>query len=114
VASEVQEVRLLFINVSLPQRYSLSSPSLTLQRSITEHIFLFLPQGFFMDTGTVKWFNDSKGFGFITPDKGGDDLFAHFSEISGDGFKTLAENQKVSFETKQGPKGLQAANIKPL
>lgn len=64
-----------------------------------------------MDTGTVKWFNDSKGFGFITPDKGGDDLFAHFSEISGDGFKTLAENQKVSFETKQGPKGLQAANI---
>ena len=67
-----------------------------------------------MDTGTVKWFNDSKGFGFITPDKGGDDLFAHFSEISGDGFKTLAENQKVSFETNQGPKGLQAANIKPL
>jgi CspA family cold shock protein len=59
-----------------------------------------------MDTGTVKWFNDSKGFGFITPDKGGDDLFARF--------KTLAENQKVSFETKQGPKGLQAANIKPL
>ena len=50
-----------------------------------------------MDTGTVKWFNDSKGFGFITPDKGGDDLFAHFSEISGNGFKTLAENQKVSF-----------------
>jgi cold shock protein len=71
-------------------------------------------QGFFMDTGTVKWFNDSKGFGFITPDKGGDDLFAHFSEIRSDGFKTLAENQKVSFETKQGPKGLQAANIKPL
>jgi len=76
--------------------------------------FYFFTQGFFMDTGTVKWFNDSKGFGFITPDKGGDDLFAHFSEISGDGFKTLAENQKVSFETKQGPKGLQAANIKPM
>jgi CspA family cold shock protein len=54
-----------------------------------------------METGTVKWFNDSKGFGFITPDKGGDDLFAHFSEIKTDGFKTLAENQKVSFETKQ-------------
>jgi cold shock protein len=76
--------------------------------------FSIFTQGFLMDTGTVKWFNDSKGFGFITPDKGGDDLFAHFSEISGDGFKTLAENQKVSFETKQGPKGLQAANIKPL
>ena len=56
----------------------------------------------------------AKGFGFITPDNGGDDLFAHFSEISGDGFKTLAENQKVSFETKRGPKGLQAANIKPM
>ncbi|HDR9156170.1 TPA: cold-shock protein [Burkholderia vietnamiensis] len=67
-----------------------------------------------MDTGIVKWFNDSKGFGFITPDNGGDDLFAHFSEIRADGFKTLAENQRVSFETKQGPKGLQAANIKPL
>ncbi|SAK73935.1 cold-shock DNA-binding domain-containing protein [Caballeronia arvi] len=67
-----------------------------------------------MDTGIVKWFNDTKGFGFITPDNGGDDLFAHFSEIRADGFKTLAENQKVSFETKRGPKGLQAANIKPL
>ncbi|KVD47971.1 cold-shock protein [Burkholderia sp. HI2761] len=67
-----------------------------------------------MDTGTVKWFNDSKGFGFITPDKGGDDLFAHFSEIRSDGFKTLAEGQKVSFETKNGPKGLQASNITPL
>jgi CspA family cold shock protein len=66
-----------------------------------------------MDTGTVKWFNDSKGFGFITPDAGGDDLFAHFSEVRGDGFKTLAENQKVSYETKRGPKGMQAANISP-
>jgi cold shock protein len=71
-------------------------------------------KGILMDTGTVKWFNDSKGFGFITPDKGGDDLFAHFSEIRGDGFKTLAENQKVSYETKRGPKGLQASNITPL
>jgi CspA family cold shock protein len=67
-----------------------------------------------MDTGTVKWFNDSKGFGFITPDSGGDDLFAHFSEIRSEGFKTLAENQKVSYETTRGPKGLQATNIKPL
>ncbi|MWA35494.1 cold-shock protein [Burkholderia pseudomallei] len=66
-----------------------------------------------MDTGTVKWFNDNKGFGFITPDSGGDDLFAHFSEIRGDGFKTLVEGQKVSYETKRGPKGLQASNIIP-
>ncbi|SFC00904.1 cold-shock DNA-binding protein family [Marinospirillum celere] len=64
-----------------------------------------------MATGTVKWFNDTKGFGFITPDDGGDDLFAHFSEIQATGFKTLAENQKVSFEVQQGPKGLQAAKI---
>jgi cold shock protein len=69
---------------------------------------------FFMDTGTVKWFNESKGFGFITPDAGGDDLFAHFSEIRSDGFRTLVEKQRVSYETKRGPKGLQAANIKVL
>ncbi|WP_434664223.1 cold-shock protein [Paraburkholderia sp. A3BS-1L] len=67
-----------------------------------------------MDTGTVKSFNDNKGFGFITPDAGGDDLFAHFSEIRVDGFKTLAEGQKVSYETKNGPKGMQASNITPL
>lgn len=64
-----------------------------------------------METGTVKWFNDAKGFGFITPDAGGDDLFAHFSEIRAEGFKSLQENQKVTYETKKGPKGLQAANI---
>jgi CspA family cold shock protein len=64
-----------------------------------------------MQTGTVKWFNDSKGFGFITPDGGGEDLFAHFSEIRTSGFKSLKENQKVSFEVTQGPKGTQAANI---
>jgi CspA family cold shock protein len=58
-----------------------------------------------MATGTVKWFNDAKGFGFITPDGGGEDLFAHFSEVRGSGFKSLQENQKVSFEVKQGPKG---------
>lgn len=67
-----------------------------------------------MATGTVKWFNDSKGFGFITPDEGGDDLFAHFSEIDGSGFKSLREAQRVSFEIKTGPKGKQAAVIKPL
>ncbi|MEO6986508.1 MAG: cold-shock protein [Paralcaligenes sp.] len=61
--------------------------------------------------GTVKWFNDAKGFGFITPDNGGEDLFAHFSSIQMNGFKTLKEGQKVAFEIAQGPKGKQALNI---
>lgn len=65
-----------------------------------------------MATGTVKWFNDSKGFGFITPEGGGEDLFAHFSAIQGSGFKTLQEGQRVSFEIVPGPKGKQAANIR--
>jgi len=64
-----------------------------------------------MATGTVKWFNDAKGFGFITPDGGGEDVFAHFSAINAQGFKSLAENQRVSFEITAGPKGKQAANI---
>ncbi|MGQ4878526.1 cold-shock protein [Billgrantia sp. LNSP4103-1] len=67
-----------------------------------------------MSTGTVKWFNDSKGFGFITPTDGGDDLFAHFSEIQADGFKSLQEGQSVSFDVTQGKKGLQASNIKQI
>lgn len=66
-----------------------------------------------MATGTVKWFNDSKGFGFITPDNGGDDVFAHFSQINAKGFRTLAENQRVSFDIVEGPKGKQASNIQP-
>jgi cold shock protein len=67
-----------------------------------------------MASGTVKWFNDAKGFGFITPDDGGKDLFAHFSAIQGGGFKSLQENQKVTYEKTAGPKGDQASNIRPV
>ena len=64
-----------------------------------------------MPSGTVKWFNEAKGYGFISPDGGGDDIFVHFSAISGSGFKTLAENQRVTFGTERGKKGLQATNV---
>ena len=67
-----------------------------------------------MSTGQVKWFNNAKGFGFILPDEGGDDLFAHYSAIGMEGYKTLKAGQMVSFETIEGPKGLHAANIQPL
>ena len=67
-----------------------------------------------IQTGTVKWFNDAKGFGFIAPDDGGKDLFAHFKEIQGTGFKVLAENQRVEFEAGQGQKGPQAMRIRAL
>jgi len=65
-----------------------------------------------MATGTVKWFNDAKGFGFVTPEDGGKDLFAHFSAIQGSGFKTLKEGQRVTFDVTSGPKGDQASNIR--
>jgi CspA family cold shock protein len=65
-----------------------------------------------MATGTVKWFNDAKGYGFITQDGGGDDVFCHFSAIQSDGFRSLAEGQKVEFDVARGPKGLQAQNVK--
>ena len=66
-----------------------------------------------MATGTVKWFNDAKGYGFITQDEG-EDIFVHFSEISGDGFRSLAEGQKVEFEVTSGPKGKKAANVRKV
>ena len=67
-----------------------------------------------MATGTVKWFNGDKGFGFIAPDDGGADLFAHFSAIQGRGFRSLEENQKVEFDVAQGDRGPQAANIRAV
>ena len=67
-----------------------------------------------MKTGTVKWFNDAKGFGFITQDDGGEDVFCHHTAIVADGFRSLAEGQRVEFEVKKGPKGLQAASVKAV
>ncbi|MFT4298942.1 MAG: cold-shock protein [Aeromicrobium sp.] len=67
-----------------------------------------------MATGTVKWFNAEKGYGFIAPDAGGEDLFAHFKQIVGSGYRSLDENQKVEFEVEQGQKGLQAAQIRAI
>jgi CspA family cold shock protein len=74
-------------------------------------VVLSLCNGVRMATGIVKWFNDAKGFGFIKPDDGEEELFAHFSAITMPGFKTLKENQKVTFDITQGPKGKQATNI---
>jgi len=64
-------------------------------------------------TGTVKWFNESKGYGFISPSEGGEDVFVHFRSIVGDGFKTLVEGQTVNYEVENGPKGLQASTVTP-
>ncbi len=67
-----------------------------------------------MATGTVKWFNNDKGFGFITPDEGGKDLFVHHSAIQGNGFRTLADGARVSYESEDGPKGPKAINVEQL
>jgi CspA family cold shock protein len=67
-----------------------------------------------MSSGTVKWFNDAKGFGFIAPDDGAEDVFVHFSAINSKGFRSLQEGQKVTFEVTNGPKGKQASNVQPV
>jgi CspA family cold shock protein len=67
-----------------------------------------------MATGTVKWFNDSKGYGFITPDEGSKDLFVHQSQIAGEGFRSLAEGARVEFEQREGAKGPEATNVSPV
>ncbi len=72
------------------------------------------PEEFFVATGTVKWFNSQKGYGFIIPDDGGDDLFVHHSNIVSDGFRTLTDGQKVEYEAGQGRKGPEATNVRPM
>jgi len=84
-----------------------------LDHSAGQPPFLSIPKEADMSVGTVKWFNDAKGFGFITPEGGGKDLFVHFSAIQGGGFKTLKENDKVQFDVTQGAKGAQATNVRP-
>jgi cold shock protein len=113
-ASDLQAV--LLLSGSVPARTrSLPAKPRRLDLRSTEgipsfHVFLEYQD---MATGTVKWFNDSKGFGFITPEGGGEDLFAHFSAIQSQGFKTLSEGQRVTFDVVTGPKGKQASNIRP-
>jgi CspA family cold shock protein len=77
-------------------------------------IIIFLKGSHTMATGTVKWFNDAKGYGFITPDGGGKDLFAHFSAIQGSGFKSLKENQKVTFDVTTGPRASRRPTSGPM
>src|ERR1700688_1885275 len=81
---------------------------------VSRKCFSVEKRGNIMSAGTVKWFNATKGFGFITPDDGTPDVFAHFSSIEGSGYRELIEGQKVDFESEQGPKGLQAKRVRPL
>jgi len=92
---------------------SLSESSLRHLHAIIIKIKLSFEDFNIMNTGTVKWFNESKGFGFISPADGGEDVFVHFNAIVGDGFKTLTEGQAVSYQVETGPKGLQAAQVQP-
>ena len=76
--------------------------------------FISIERQYMSTQGTVKWFNSEKGYGFISPDEGGSDVFAHYTAIDSQGYRSLDENQRVEFEIAQGPKGLQAENIRPL
>lgn len=78
-----------------------------------EYFYGLVPGVFFMASGTVKWFDEKKGFGFIIPDEGGSDLFVHHTSIVGEGFRTLKDGQKVEFEAAQGKKGMEATEVKP-
>jgi len=82
-------------------------------RVFRRHISVESREGHIMAEGTVKWFNSTKGFGFITPDDGTPDVFAHFSSIEGTGYRELVEGQKVDYDVEQGPKGLQATRVRP-
>jgi CspA family cold shock protein len=93
-------------------RFAFLDRRLAAGRSRVRILLIDLSRNEKMTKGTVKWFNDAKGFGFITPEDGSKDLFAHFSEIQAGGFKSLAEGQRVEFVVKQGPKGPQAAEIR--
>ena len=83
-------------------------------RDLAPDVFTRSCEGEYMSTGTVKWFSDDKGFGFITPDDGGRDLFVHFTGINADGYRSLAEGSKVSYEEEAGPKGPKAVNVTKL
>lgn len=85
-----------------------------LSKMVDSGILFRCSKGDVMATGTVKWFNAGKGYGFITPADGGDDVFAHFSAIEMDGYKTLKEGQQVEYEVQEGPKGPQASRIRAL
>lgn len=95
----------------MSEALNIVSPVHYLVKLVTPFIFLNFHEVIIMATGTVKWFNESKGFGFISPSDGSKDVFVHFSAISGDGFRTLAEGQQVTFEVQDGAKGPQAQNV---